>query len=489
MIVIGSPEGVASGVFYLLRTLPDDKGRKGHYMLTFLKRTLFLPRDKIFTEKLLKIACPMALQQLLMSSLFIFDTIFISGLGDSYSAAAGQANHLTMLMWCGFGSVAAAGSIFAAQYWGKDQDIQGIRKAFTTGILINALIGLVFFILAFFFNGFVLSVLTPFEEVRAIGREYLTIVGFAYPIWAVTSVFAALLRSVNITYVPLVSSVVGSTVNILLDSVLVTGNLGFPRLGVKAAAASTIIGAFLELVMLLILTRKFNTPLKMSLKDFINPGIAMVKEIFIKSIPIVVKNQMWALGVIVYSIAFATLGIAHTAAFTVYNTLGEFMNILFVAIGNAGGIILGQELGAAEMQNAKDYAWRLLRVTFLTGVILCPVFILLNNVMVLPFPELTPEAIGYTKQALILMSFFIWAKGINYTNMNGILPSGGDTFGAAVIDIGMLWIVGVPLTAVAAIVLHQPFWVVFLMTCTEEFIKVGVGIFRVRKYKWARRLV
>ena len=458
-------------------------------MFSFLKSTLFLPRDKIFTQKLLKIAYPMALQQLLMSSLFIFDTIFISGLGDSYSAAAGQAGHLTMLMWCGYGSVAAAGSIFASQYWGKDQDIQGIRKAFTTGILFNALIGLVFFVLAFFFNGFVISLLTPFEEVRSIGREYLSIVSFAYPIWAITSVFTALLRSINITYVPLVSSIVGSTVNILLDSVLVTGNLGFPRWGVKAAAASTIIGALLELIMLLILTRKFKSPLAMKRKDFVKPSKKMVKEIFFKSIPIVVKNQMWALGVIIYSIAFATLGIAHSAAFTVYNTLGEFMNILFVAIGSAAGIILGQELGAAEIQNAKDYAWRLLRVTFLTGVILCPVFILLSDVMLMPFPELTPEAIGYTKQALILMSFFIWAKGINFTNMNGILPSGGDTFGAAVIDIGMLWIIGVPLTTIAAILLHQPFWVVFLMTCTEEFIKVGVGIARVRSNKWARRLV
>lgn len=458
-------------------------------MFSFFKRTVFLPKDSVFTQKLLKIAYPMALQQLLMSSLFIFDTIFISGLGDSYSAAAGQANHLTMLMWCGYGSVAAAGSIFASQYWGKDQDVHGIRTAFTTGILFNAVIGLIFFVLAFFFNGFVLSLLTPFQEVQAIGREYLGIVAFAYPIWAVTSVFTALLRSVNITYVPLISSIVGSTVNILLDSVLVTGNLGFPRLGVKAAAASTIIGALLELIMLLILTRKFNSPLKMRLKDFVKPGKAMVREIFFKSIPIVAKNQMWALGIIVYSISFAILGIAHTAAFTVYNTLGEFMNILFVAIGGAGGIILGQELGADEIQNAKSYAWRLLRVTFITGVVLCPVFILLSNVMILPFPELTPEALGYTKQALILMSFFIWAKGINFTNMNGVLPSGGDTMGAAAIDIGMLWIVGVPLTTIAAMLLHQPFWVVFLMTCTEELVKVGIGIARVRSYKWARRLV
>ena len=458
-------------------------------MFSQSRKGLLMAPDKVFMGKLIKLAYPMALQQLLMSSLFIFDTIFISGLGDSYAAAAGQAGNLTMLMWCGYASIATGCSIYASQFWGKDQDVGGIRKAFTSGIVINAVIGLVFFVLAFFFSEMVMSIMSPFSEVRSIGSEYLRIVAFAYPIWAVTSIFTGLLRSINITIVPLISSIVGSGINILLDSVFVTGNLGFPRLGVRAAAASTIIGALIELVMLIILTRKSRSPISLHRRDFVNPGKALMKNIFLKSSPIAVKNMMWALGITMYSISFGQLGIAHIAAFTVYNTLGEFMNILFIAIGSAGGIILGQELGAGQLDTAKMYSWRLIRLAFFTGILLCPIFILLRDVMVLPFPILTQEALDYTKQAILLMAFFIWAKGINFTNMNGILSSGGDTVAAAAIDIGVLWIIGVPFTAIAALVLHQPFWIVFLMSCLEEFLKVGIGILRVRRYAWAKKLV
>jgi putative MATE family efflux protein len=458
-------------------------------MLSKSRRGLLMAPDKVFMGKLIKLAYPMALQQLLMSSLFIFDTIFISGLGDSYAAAAGQANNLTMLMWCGYASIATGGSIYASQFWGKDQDVSGIRKAFTSGIIINAIIGVVFFILAFFFSEMVMSVLSPFAEVRAIGSEYLRIIAFAYPIWAITSIFTGLLRSINITMIPLISSVVGSGINILLDSVFVTGNLGFPRLGVKAAAASTIIGALIELAVLIILSRKSRSPISLHRRDFVNPGKVLMRSIFQKSSPIAVKNMMWALGITVYSISFGQLGIAHTAAFNVYNTLGEFMNILFIAVGCAGGIILGQELGAGQINTAKSYSWRLIRLAFFSGILLCPIFILLRDVMVLPFPNLTPEALLYTKQAILLMAFFIWAKGINFTNMNGILSSGGDTVAAAAIDIGVLWLIGVPFAVIAALVLHQPFWVVFLMTCLEELLKVGIGILRVRRYAWAKKLV
>ena len=151
--------------------------------------------------------------------------------------------------------------------------------------------------------------------------------------------------------------------------------------------------------------------------------------------------------------------------------------------------MIGHLLGAAEIDRAKNYAWRLLRIILLSGIILCPVFILLRSVMLLPFPNLTAEATRYSEQALLLMSFIIWAKGINFTNMNGILRSGGDTIGAASIDIGMLWFFGVPLTLIAAMVLHLPFWQVFAMTCLEEIVKTGIGIARVRKYKWAKTLV
>ena len=448
-----------------------------------------MKQDKEFLNKLWHLTLPMALQQILMSTLFIFDTVFVGGLGDAYLSAVGQASNITMLLWCGFYAVSSAGAIYAAQYWGKNKDIEGVRKAFTTSILFGSVVAVIFFILAFFLNKYVMMILARDAEVQSIACTYLSIVCFSYPLWAVSSMLAGILRAIGITKIPLYASVVGSGVNIALDSVLVNGYLGFPKWGVKAAAASTVLGAFLELSLLVILSRKAKSPVSLHRRDFVKPEKKLARQFLRAALPLAAKDQLWALGVTVYSIAFTTLGVAASAAYNVYNTLGEFMNVFFISVGGAGGIMIGHLLGAAEIDKAKNCAWRLLRIIVLSGLILCPVFILLRSAMLLPFPNLTSEATTYAKQALLLMSFIIWAKGINFTNMNGILRSGGDTIGAASIDIGMLWFFGVPLTLLAAMVLHLPFWQVFAMTCLEEIVKTGIGIARVRKYKWAKTLV
>ena len=458
-------------------------------MFSSVKNILLMPRDKAFSNKLVHLALPMMLEQFLMSSLFIFDTVFVGALGDEYLGAVGQAGNIQMLLWCGFFALSSAGAIFAAQYWGKNKDETGIRKVFSVSLIFTMLIAAVFFILSFFFGNEVMSVLTSDDKVRQIGAEYLSIVCFAYPLWAVMSVLASMMRSMGMTKKPMIASIVSAVFNILADGVFVNGNIGFPKLGVPAAAASTVVGALIELVLLFIFARRSDSPIMARRRDFVWPGKEMIKKYLKTALPLAAKDQLWAGGVAVYSISFAALGVAATAAYNVYGTLVRFMDVLFMALGNAGGILIGHELGAGKIERAKNYSWRLLRMVFLSSVALCPVFILFRDVMLLPYPNLTSQAIGFARESLLFGSLIIWARGINYTNMDGILRAGGDTLGAAAIDIGVLWGVGVPLTLLAGMILHLPFSTVIIMTCLEEVIKVAISIARVKKYKWAKQLV
>ncbi len=458
-------------------------------MFSSAKNVLLMPRNKAFSDKLFHLALPMMLEQFLMSSLFIFDTVFVGALGDEYLGAVGQAGNILMLLWCGFSALSSSGAIFAAQYWGKDKDEKGIRKAFTISLMATTLIAVFFFILSFFFRNAVMSVLSTDDTVRKIGAEYLSIVCFAYPVWAGVSVLAAMLRSMGITKMPMIASICAAAFNILFDSAFVAGNFGFPKLGVPAAAISTIAGAIIEFILLFVFARRSRSAITARRRDLVWPGKEMIRRYLKTALPLIAKDQLWAGGVAVYSISFAALGVAATAGYNVYSTLMQFMNVLFLALGNAGGILIGHELGAGEIDRAKNYAWRLLRAVILSSLVLCPIFILLRGVMLLPYPSLTSEAIGYAQESLALAALTIWARGINFTNMDGILRAGGDTFGAAAIDIGMLWFVGVPLTVVAGMQLHWPFIIVVLMTCIEEVVKAVVSIARVRKYKWAKQLV
>lgn len=458
--------------------------------LTNRLKNFFLPgKDREFTKKLIHLTVPMALQQLMMSCVFLFDTVIVSGLGDEYLSASGQAGHFTFLMWSGLFAISGAGAIYAAQYWGKDKDITGVRKSFTTTLIFGALVAIPFFIVGFFFRDELMMILSQDDRTRELGSDYLSIVSFAFLFWFMTAMLSSVLRSVGITRIPMIASGVSIAINVVMDSLIVYGFLGFPRLEIKGAALSTVVGAFAELVLLIILSRKTKAPITFSKKDVIRPEKPLLVKFTKASLPLMAKDQLWALGVTVYSICFTYLGVAQSAAYNAYSTLGEFMNIAFCAIGSAGGIMIGHVLGTGDIEKAKGYSWRLLRIILISGLFLGPIFILLSDVILLPFPNLTPEAIGYAHQALIIISLVIWARGINFTNMNGILRAGGDTFGAAMIDVGMLWFFGVPLALIVSLWLGLPFWALMIVISAEEVVKVGVSIGRVRTYKWAKKLV
>lgn len=454
-----------------------------------LKSKLFPPRDKEFSDKLKTLMLPMIFQQLMTSVVFIFDTIIVAGLGDEFLGGSGQANLLTGLMWSGLYAISSAGAIYAAQYWGKNKDLTGVRKAFTTTVVFASFIGIPCFIIGFFFSGPLMSVLAKDQATRDAGSIYLSIMSFSFLFWMVSAMLSSILRATGNTRIPTIASAVSIGINVLMDAVIVYGFLGFPRWGIRGAALSTVIGSAVDLFLLIILSRRAKLPITFSKRDFIWPEPKLLKEFIRAAIPLLSKDQLWHLGNVVYSISFASLGRAATAAYNAYGTLSEILHITFVAVGGAGGIMIGHMLGAGEIEKAKDYSSRILRLVILSGIAMFPVFLVLRRVFMLPFPMLSDQAVIYTMQALLLISTVVWARGINFTNMNGILRAGGDTLGAAAIDVGMLWGFGVPLILIVTFWLKLPFWAIFSVICIEEVLKVFISMARVRTHKWAKKLV
>jgi len=471
------------------KEVPQSKRVKGIYMTYSFLRVLRMRRDPEFYSKLVKLAAPMAVQQLLMSSLFIIDTIIVSSLGDAYIAGVGQANQISFLMRCSFSAIASGGAVFAAQFWGKNQDTGGVRRAFTGSMLFGGIIAFLFFVIAVFFGYPAMHILAKDPRVIEIGRNYLQIAGYAFLLQVFSAMLSSILKATGSTRIPMIASISSVFTNIVLDIIMVYGYFGFPRMEERGAALATVIASVVDIGIMVMLARKAQAPISLRKSDFV-PLDKVFSRKFIKIVaPILTKDQLWSLGVLLYSITFSYMGTAAIAAFNVFATVGEVMNIFFVAVGSAGGILIGHLLGASEIEKAKNYSWRLLRLMFLSGIVLCPVLFFGRGLLLMPFPNLTAEALDYAGQALLLTSFVIWAKGINFTNMNGILRAGGDTVAAAAIDIGSLWGLGVPLTMGAGMLLHLPFRQVFAMTCLEELFKAAVSIWRVSKYKWARRLV
>jgi len=199
----------------------------------------FMRWDSEFYHKLLRQVVPMAIQQLLMSSLYIIDTIIVSSLGDSYIAAVGQSTQVSLLMWGSFFAISSGGTIFAAQYWGKNEDLRGVRRAFFVSMIFGGFIALLFFVIVIFFNRQAMHVLSRDPKVIAIGRNYMQIVGYAYIAQVFSAMLSCVLKATNRTRIPMIASLTSVLTNIILDIFLVYGLWIFPRMEEKGAAFRT----------------------------------------------------------------------------------------------------------------------------------------------------------------------------------------------------------------------------------------------------------
>ena len=80
------------------------------------------------------------------------------------------------------------------------------------------------------------------------------------------------------------------------------------------------------------------------------------------------------------------------------------------------------------------------------------------------------------------------ARVMNIIFQNGILRAGGDTLFGMIVELGGIWLVGVPLAAIAAFILKLPVYFVMAIAATEEFVKMAAGFYRFLSNKWIHNL-
>jgi Na+-driven multidrug efflux pump len=138
---------------------------------------------------------------------------------------------------------------------------------------------------------------------------------------------------------------------------------------------------------------------------------------------------------------------------------------------------VGNKIGAGEEQTAFTYARRTLIIATI-GALLMGLVIMLFADHVLAFYRVSPEVKEYARRILLVISLTLWIRINNMTIIVGILRSGGDTRFGLILDVGTVWLVGIPLAAVGAFVFHLPVYYVYPLVMMDELTKCIIGWFR-----------
>ncbi len=443
--------------------------------------------DKQFIGALLSIGIPVVIQNAISSSLNLVDVVMIGKLGESSISGVGLANqYFFIYVLLLFGTNSGAG-VYIAQYWGKG-DKKSVMKTAGVALTISFFASLAFAAVAGFAPTLCIKLFTTDIETVRIGASYLSIISLTFPLTAISFALAQASRSVRNTKLPMMASAISLIVNTMLNYLLIFGKFGFPELGVEGAAWATVIARLVEVSFMIFATRKKENPLSEPLNTYFSYDFAFVKTIMRTSFPVILNEFLWAIGVTLYVLAYARSGTDAYAAVQISQTVDKLFFVFAFGIGSAGGVMIGNALGEGQMEKAFKYAWYLNYLSIFTGIFLGLLLMLLSPLVVKLFN--VSDAIRFDAvRVMFFVGLFMALKMCNALQIIGTLRGGGDTKYALYMEIGSVYLVGVPLAFIGTAVLDLPiYWVVFLVS-TEEIVKAYFGFKRLHSRRWANNLV
>ena len=365
-------------------------------------------KDKIFLKSMLSIAIPIALQNLITSSLNMVDTLMISSLGESSIAAVGLANQVFFFYALINFGINSGSSIFISQYWGRE-DIFSIRKILGLSVSLSTITGIIFTLGAFFFPEFIMGIFIKEPEVVKLGADYLRIVSLSYIITAIGFAYSIALRSTGRPKVPMMVSAISFVTNTVFNYLLIFGKFGFPQLGVKGAAWGTLIARIVEIIFILYIVYSTNGPLAASPKELLDWNKEFVNKYLNTISPVILNETFWSLGQVMYSIAYARIGKEATAAIQLTTTIQNIFFVLVRGLANACAVMVGNKIGAGDKEEAYEYAIQFLTLSTLIGLIFGVIMALTPDLTLKVFKNLEPNLYEITRKLLVIMglSFFI----------------------------------------------------------------------------------
>lgn len=444
-------------------------------------------KDKQFFKTMLAIAIPITVQNLISSSLNMVDTVMVGRLGETSIASVGLANQFFFVFTLLLFGINSGTSIFVSQFWGK-KDVTNIRKVLGIAILTGGAISLIFTLGALIAPKFIMSLFSKDSEVILLGVKYLRIVALSYTITAISFSYSFACRSIGKAKLPMYISAVSLGTNTILNYLLIFGKFGFPKLGVEGAAIATLIARIVEIALLLSIIYSQKGALAGKLKELFTLKKDFIRKFFTTTIPVILNEGFWALGMTFYSAAYARISTSAITAVQISNTIQNLFMVMFFGLGNACAVMIGNSIGARNEHKATDYAKKYSILTISLGIVIGIILILASPGMLSLF-KITDAAYNDGIRILLVMAVFMAIKVFNILMVVGILRSGGDTTFSALLEIGSVWFIGVPLAWLGALVWKLPVYYVVLLVAIEDIVKAAIGIPRIISKKWVKNVV
>ncbi len=410
------------------------------------------------------------------------DTLMLSMYSDNSVAAVGVSNQILSLIIVMFGFIATGTAVLVAQYFGAKNEKSAAEVA-VVSIFANLAFSLILSLFVFIWSKKLLLLMDLPMELMDEADSYLRIVGLFSFLQALIMTIGAVIRSYGFTQDTMYVTIGMNILNVIGNYIFIFGPFGLPILGVEGVAISTSFSRLVGLLVIIILLIKrvgkelpfkkvFTLP-KVHIQNLLKIGIPSAGEQLSYN-----SSQM----IITYFITIMGTQALTTKVYA--QNLMMFIFLFSIAISQGTQILVGQMIGARQIQDAYMRAIKSLKLAIMISAVMAIVFSIFKDPLLSIFTD--NQDIIKTGGILILLTIILEpGRAFNLVLINA-LRAAGDVKLPVYMGILSMWGLCVPIAYVLGIHFDLGLIGVWISFIVDEWVRGIVMLWRWRSRAWQK---
>lgn len=390
----------------------------------------------MFTRKdLIRLLAPLIVEQILAVLVGMVDVVMVAAVGEAAVSGVSLVDSINMLIIQMLAALATGGAVVSAQFIGrKDEERACKAAAQLISVTTIASVGLMTFALVT--NRHLLRLVfgTVEEAVMENAVIYFAITALSYPFLALYNSCAALYRSMGNSGVSMKVSIIMNVINVVGNAICIFGL----HMGVEGVAIPTLISRMTAAVMMLILIRRPENSIHLKALNDLRPNRRMIGNILSVGIPNGLENSIFQVGKLTLQSLVSSLGTTALASYAVASNVVTLQYLPGNAIGLGMITIVGQCVGAGEVEQAKKYAKLLIKMNYICLLVICTVMVL-GDTQIISMYNLSPLAAEEARKMMTAhaCAMIIWPLAFALPNA---LRASMDAKYTMLVSVTSMWI-------------------------------------------------
>ena len=444
-------------------------------------------RDHGFYRSFVYLCVTLMMEQAVVLSVNLADNVMVGSYSEAALSGVAAVNQIVFILQQVLYAASNGLVVLVSQYWGKG-DRKPVPSILFAGILMSVTLATLFFAGVSLFPRQILSIFTDRPKIIAQGIQYMDIIRFTFPFFAVTTILLGTMRSVESTGIALAVSCVALVINCTINYTLISGHFGAPALGVRGAAIGTLTARILECVIVCLYVAFRDKKLHLRPKELIYPSLAFAQDYLKATYPLLVTGALWGIFNAIQTAVLGHLADSAIAAYSISSTFFLLLKVTSVGASTAATVLIGKAVGRGDPECLREYG-RTLQGLFLAIGLCLGIALFLIRIPLLSLYNISDETRAMANTFMMIQSVVICTMSYQMPVTTGIIRGGGDTKFVMYLDLISIWCIVLPLSLIGAFWLRWPPAAIVLCLNADQIFKCIPAAIRVNRYHWIKTLV